>query len=754
MYFYYGDRHYFLTKIILNDKELEETMFSSGLVGDYELFSYTIADKFITNKNKTGDFFETFVKNNSLSAIEYYNSEYNKYNQNTSYYSSLLSEIQSAIDSVYGKTYVWYQKKNKNLYVSILKTILYGSIRHFFFENRDKYLPQYDWYLVNSNPKRKDIMDMLFREFDKLAEIAASFKYYQDPDDIPLEFLIYLQEITGLTMNTYGGVFTDKQLRSLTKHLVEVWREKGSMFSIELFFACMGIQCEASELWFDKRLYYNSKSFNDYTKVHSPRSFGYYLTPKKPHTISYEFSPIAVSYDMYTEPKSSRIWEYKVDRSIGNEEVEKLLGIVESDEETKYTYFKSNFILINFYQLIEDRTVTKEELNVYKELISYMLPVFARIYLGNEYESAYGNDDWDIFNGKDNANEVFDNIAKKNRPATPLGLTDTEVIYDNGKYLTDAYPPAVAGKGFVSGSYIVIKDTRLTQYITNNGFELELPSGNTIPIGISFYGNFHQYRTIAGNRVKIFGGDDESYPITKVENNVCKVDLGDKFDYVIPVYTDTIDELVSSPHYDVIGSGKFNTTDYYSFYDGDHNYKYGLTNGQIDRTKLIRDDGTEGTLGIIISDDASDLGLNGAPAHFLTRYYFKVNGSEDVRIYPHMFAENDGSFMVVTQGYYGDDFQDEVFVSTLEGQVDWTYDIESTQEIESLPFETFDQKYTEKALNLFETSSYYDEAFAVNDLYNDNDTWNGHIQYEYCEYTNPLEYIESNLDNDITITLI
>ena len=314
MYFYHGNKHYYLTQIFINDKELEEVVFANGLIGDYKRFSYALADELYSSV-------DDFLTDNDLSANEYYENEYKKYLSNSSgYTSSFLLNIQNAIYNAYEKNCIWYLKSNKGLYIAILKSILYGSIRHFFFENRDKYLPQYDWYLINNNPKRKDIMEMLFKEFDKLTNVSDALRYYQDADDIPVEFLIYLQEITGISMNDYNNTFTDKQLRSLTKHIVEVWREKGAAFSIELFFACMGIQCNISELWFDRRMYDNPKNFNEYTKVQSTTSFGYYLTPNKPHTISYEFSPESVSYNMYTDPRSSRIWEYKIYQAGGSSE--------------------------------------------------------------------------------------------------------------------------------------------------------------------------------------------------------------------------------------------------------------------------------------------------------------------------------------------------------------------------------------------------------------------------------------------------
>ena len=447
MYFYHGNKHYYLSRIFLNDKELQEAVYVNGLTGseEFELFAYSLADELT-------DIIEKYLIDTNLSATEFYDKAYDAYTKNSDD-SKILSSIQTAIYLSYGKTYGWYYPHNKNLYVSILKSALYGSIKHFFFENRDKYLPQYDWYLINQNQARKDIMEMLFREFDKLTTVAEAIQHYQDPDDIPYEFSIYLQEITGLTMNNYGGTFTDLQLRSLTKHLVEVWREKGALFSIELFFSCMGIDCDVQELWFDRRLYSNPESFNDYTKVQNKNSFGYYLTPLKPHATSYNFSSETIDYSDYTQPCSSRIWDREINNSSDKEETLRQLLGYDAGEQITYTFFKSNYLLINFSYIGQNKTVSKDELAIYKDLLNHVLPLFIRVYYGNEYESTFGNEQWDIFkwyNPVDNGSQTYGTyvITDENgneRPAEIFDLFDTNSNGD--KYFSKVVVNFVSGTG-------------------------------------------------------------------------------------------------------------------------------------------------------------------------------------------------------------------------------------------------------------------------------------------------------------------
>lgn len=737
MYFYHGDEHYYLTRIFLYDEDLREAAYSYGFGAEYERFAYALADELYK-------LIETYLINTGLSAEEYYEKQYEGYlNGDTA--SSIIMRIQSAIYAAGGKEIPWYLVSNKPLYISILKSVLYGSIKHFFFKNKDKYLPQYDWYLIGQNPKRQAIMDMLFKEFDKLTNMADSLRYYQDPDDIPLEFIIYLQEITGFSMNTYGGLFDDKQLRSLTKHLVEIWREKGATFSIELFFACMGIDCTIQELWFDRRRYYDPSGFNGYTNVRNIMSFGYYLTPNKPHTISYEYNIEAVTYADYTDPHSSRMWDYELSFLTEEEKKKKLLDLLGYGEDKKeditYTYFKSNFLLFNFDYINKSKIIYQQELNVFKELISYMLPVYIRAYYGNEYENMYGNDEIDIFGSYDlDEAPVYSvtDIDGNERPAEPFQLFDTKPglfsLEPVENIIGPDYVPAEkVGNKFVSGSYINVYDCRYTQYITNNGMFI-LTSDTEIDPNKTYY--------IINDGNPRFAEEEEL-----VNKN-------------LPFLFEKVEEpdlrpLVSSPYYDVVGGApkdKVGLIDYPLYSDGTHEYIV-TANG------LTRNDGVEGSL--VIKTD-SDVRKDIQGADTLTRYYFKVNDVE-TEIHPNMFFDSnagaegtDQSFTVIVteEGHHPDELfpepeeynplyenSKELFNDSLEHQLDdWQ-------------LETFDQKYSNNPYNLFESSKWRSNIDAVNYLY-DEENWNGYIQYEYSQFTNPLQYVSAKINSDITVELI
>ena len=674
MYFYHGNKHYYLTHIFLGDQTLRDILYANGLTSNYEDLCYALADQLYEEINS--------YFTDSVSAIEFYDNEYANYQENSSYISSILNKIQTAIYLVYAKQYNWYYPGNKGLYVSILKSLIYGSIKHFFYENRDKYLPQYDWYLINQNNKRKDIVEMLFKEFDKLANIGDSLKYYQDPDDIPLEFLIYLQEITGLTMNNYGNVFTQLQLRSLTKNLINIWREKGSTFSIELFFACMGIQCDISELWFDRRLYYNPDKFNDYTNEHDPNNFGFYLTPFKPHTVSYEFSSESIDYADYTSPRSSRMWDYIVKNSSDPDILEKLLGIEDSDEELVYTFFKSNYLLINFSYIGQNRTVSREELDTYKELTKQILPVFIRTYYGNEYTTSYGGDQYDIFKWYDPSTDKTDtgrvdivDEDKVVRPAEIYHLFDTGLDVEpyNGleknAYLYDAYISVYVGSNFVSGTRMYVYDTRLSQYITVNGIEN--------PESINELATSPTYDMIGGNLISdlfyseypVFYNQEHEYKWYFLKTTDTAIDPEKTYyicenDVYYRVEQPKIEKMFVKTEDSEVIQGKtyyIYENDVYSIVpnpvSSELNNYYENVYYELNQNTLLCDDGTVGTLEIITTDDISDPAKHTSspdetPVYRkITRYYFKVNSETRYEIYPVLFVDNNnGNHSIKNEG--------------------------------------------------------------------------------------------------------
>lgn len=756
MYFYHGNKHYYLTRIFLNDEELKSVLQPLNLSNNrYESLCYSLGEGLV-------DPVDAFTKNSDLSATEFYDSERKNYLNDNTYNSILLNTIQSVLNNVTNRSYPWYLPTNEYIYIGILKSVLYGSIRHFFYEHRELYIPQYDWYLINQNPKRKEIIDALFREFDKLSTIADAIRYYQDPDDIPVEFLIRLQEITGLTMSTYNGIFSAEQLRNLAKHLVLVWREKGSLFSIELFFACMGIDCSVQELWFDRRLYNNTGDFNPYTKVNTSRNFGYYLTPKTPQNTSYSYSDENVDYSMYSAPRPSRVWDYKIQTTTSkptDEVITDLLGYT-GNEEMTYEFFKSNYLLVDFTYFDKEDNITKDEIAIFKELINYMLPVYMRTLYTSDYGAQTGADDWDVIHSIDinyageplpdsasGANKIFvedfrlfdtQNISEPYYFGPKDGYIPASGASSVAAYITDFYPPQYVGERFVSGTYSIFHDVRFETFINDNDYVNKSSSGQAVD----------NWRIAA-----------------------------------------------TSGTYDMIGGTADSSNQAYPvFYDNDgHIYYPGTSSSALIREdkNVLKDDesNTEGTLsssveidtnsGIPYPDDASSADYEKT----ITRYFFQDNssGASSVEIYPVLFAEdNNGGKVIFSQGeiYYSEvenpiaselntyyELVGSKFVKTKDTTIkaykkyfvpdnsDELFNINIEPEISFIDKEIFDPTYTAEPQNLFESSSWKENIPAINDLYNAG-SFIGDIQYEYYEYSNPIQNVEADLKSPITITLI
>lgn len=694
MYFYHGNKHYYLTRIFINDNDLRTALYLLNLTNEqFETLCYSLGSSLYP-------LLDDFVKNNDLSANEYYDTERKLKLADNSHISNLLDTIQDSIRQVTSEEHSWYLITEKPIYVGVMKSFLYGSIKHFFYENRELYLPQYDWYLINQNPKRKTIMETMFREYDKLSTISDALRYYQDPDDIPVEFLIRLQEIAGLTTNSYGNIFTSDQVRNLTKHLIEVWREKGSIYAIELFFACVGVDCTARELWFDRRYYYNPDAYNSFTKITSPNSFGYYLTPNDPQNVTFSFSDESVSYSDYTAPRPSRVWEYKIKTSTKSSEetITDLLGYT-GNEEITYTFFKSNYLLLDFNYANGKNSVDKDTVDIFKELVNYMIPVYIRTMYTSDFSAESGEDDWDIFysidiNGDDRNEDIKKIIDDENkeRPVEMFKLFDTQnkahvdadgqLVPDSQTsgvpIITDFYPADLVGtRNFISGTFSIIHDTRFETFITkNNDFDYKTAATSGL------------YDMIEGEILPFTV--DKSYPL---------------------------------------------------FYDNEgRNYYY----NSYDEPDIILEM-EDGTLGRLITESESDESEL-ASATNITLYFFKVNNElTEYEIFPNLFVEdNNGSSIVFIQGDWSreDHRSDEQFNIDIEPQIDFTNR------------ETFDSDYSSEPQNLFEVSSWKENVSAINDLYDENNNFVGDIQYDYYEYSNPIQNVEADLSSELTITLI
>lgn len=385
----------YLLDIILKNEELLETMYDFQLYDDdgaFNIFANKLSDEVIKPENSKLIF-------SGKIANEIYDEEKEKFDKNNNYRESSFMRtvieipIKESFDLVRASDYNW--EKNKELYVDIMKAILHGYTSNFFFSNRDKFLPEYDWFLINSDKKRKTFMESLFREFDRFSYVVSSISNFVDIDEIPENKIAYLSNILGFSMNKYLDIINDKKIRTIVKNIIEVYNTKGSIYSLELFFDCLGVDIEIKELYFDRRLFFYSETLFDKTNKdtlsNNISEFSYYLTQDNPYTTIYDFKKgeIVDKIDL-GNTMSESIWNERYKKLISKTETEEekrdaileLLGYKEGDIEP-FKYFKTNGVSLNLskYSNIEKNTyMTQTEISVFKEMIAKFFPVFIKKY--------------------------------------------------------------------------------------------------------------------------------------------------------------------------------------------------------------------------------------------------------------------------------------------------------------------------------------------------------------------------------------
>ncbi len=388
----------FIATILMADQELAEKLHTFGLSNDE------------TKKNKLLSSLATLLLNssslktamkNGWSSYKIYEEEYKKTVENVAYaYSGLFFDIQTLIYAVFSITIDWFSPINKYLYVQFLSSFRYGNLNNFFYENRKKFLPEYDWFIIEKDFQRKQHIEAFFKEYDKFSKIIDSISHYVDIDLIPSDYMAYLSSILGIKMITEQEITTHDQIRSVISNIAEVYKAKGSLYAFELFLASLGVSVKINEMYFDRRLYWFSKNpdvvKNPYTKSTDINKFEYYLTPKNPTTTFYQITPTEKPMTLNT-PQSASQFKKLVNDYITNSNgtIESVLGYDQAYINKEHlTYFKTNVVIIDFgfFYSEEDLVSLKYQklLEIYMEAI---IPIYVRKYYPESvFEETYFED--------------------------------------------------------------------------------------------------------------------------------------------------------------------------------------------------------------------------------------------------------------------------------------------------------------------------------------------------------------------------
>lgn len=258
---------------------------------------------------------------------------------------------------------------NKDLYRGIIFVIKHLSVKDFFTKNYYKFLPSYDFMNIQKSNKTKLFVDSIMKEFDKFASIIEDISCVTDIDSIPSEYINYLAQLVGYQKDIDDSLFNYITFREFIKNIIEVYKIKGTSYSIELFFGFIGFVVDIKELWFDKRFYFLNENIE--TGFKDNRNFNYYLTKIDPKTRTLGGRKV-VDEDMIDTKNL-----YNFNKLLeGGAPVEPLLGIGSSHKTEKYTYFKTNLITIDVTPYSSSVEINPERQNLIQNYIKFLIPIF------------------------------------------------------------------------------------------------------------------------------------------------------------------------------------------------------------------------------------------------------------------------------------------------------------------------------------------------------------------------------------------
>lgn len=403
---YVSDIKGFYKRIFDNDEDLKNILYSYDIVsymGNLDAFFYKVIEIFLNDER-----FEILLEIGSSKKI--YEEEYLKYLNNLRYETqSPLYILESAINEEFEVVVPWVKSKNQVLYTQLLFTFMYGNVKSYFHKNRKRFLPEYDWFLIENNEKKKAHIEGFFREFDKFSDAISYMSELKDIDDAPDDKIAYISAVVGIKFDleddTAGysnmpdglyktELFSVSKIRNLLKKIIEIFREKGNRYAYELFFDSIGIDVSLKETYFDRRLYRRATSsdkpediINPETRESRTSNFFYYITTSNPSTYFFNLAPNEkVTIKDMTEPKTESAFEYVVSTyGTTEEKLRDILGYGENYDGETFTFFKTNALLLDFkYYMAE----TQEESFIsskHQELIKSYIDMITPIYIKKFY---------------------------------------------------------------------------------------------------------------------------------------------------------------------------------------------------------------------------------------------------------------------------------------------------------------------------------------------------------------------------------
>lgn len=296
-----------------------------------------------------------------------------------------FSDIASAFEEV---------ELPEDVYHQIFYLFKYCSVKTFFSKNYKYFMPEYDYFEIQSRDKTRIFVDSFLRELDKFSKIIDDLYTIVDIDQAPEEYIIYLAQLIGYEKddNIFAG---DAFFRELVKNIIEIYKIKGTNYSFELFLNFIGFDITLYEYWFDRRYYYSNETKNPFTGETDKSKYLYYMTPYKPSTVIPPSTTLkeVVTIDNFSPQRNL----YMFNKKAQEVPIKDLLGFNPSYTGETYKYFKTNAVSYNIKKIKTDLSDAVEETSAQDLLaitkyINFLTPIFIIknvMLLTDPYEDEY-----------------------------------------------------------------------------------------------------------------------------------------------------------------------------------------------------------------------------------------------------------------------------------------------------------------------------------------------------------------------------
>ena len=357
----------------------------------------------------------------------------------------------------------------------IYYTLKYSSIKMFFRDNYNKFLPDFDNFIIDGTQKTKLLQTAFMQEFDKFALIMEKIKTISDIDTIPSDYIVYLAQLVGFE-NTSLDLLTVDAYRYLVKNIIDIYDMKGTTYSFELFFNFLGFDVIVTEYWFDRRFYLSKYKSNPYTGETDNTKFGYYLTPYEPMNMQYTYTTELATQE-YNVKNLLDFNSLADTLNSVNYSVTELLGYKKVFGENKYIgetfdFFKTNIVNFNIIsmdtQYISTSVSNTNQSNAILSYIEMLTPI--NIYKIVTFSSPPGIDDASIAfaladDGSISNNRLFMNLNQVTNDVNGYYYYKNSLPYPT----LEIVPPRLSVSNNTAGIWIMAGANGYYSKSSNNG---------------------------------------------------------------------------------------------------------------------------------------------------------------------------------------------------------------------------------------------------------------------------------------------